>query len=84
MLESCWIHPKLGCLLDLKSIEIPRQMVYLNQSLEATVVPQESMNLPIGKYSKAFINRDTYLLTIGHQKCASILNKVICSWIDVA
>ena len=48
MLEYLDIHPNLGCLLVPKSLEIPRQMGYPTQSSEATVVPYESMNVPIG------------------------------------
>ena len=47
MLVYFYIHPDLGCPLVPKSLEIPRQMGYLTQSFEATVVPHESTNLPI-------------------------------------
>ena len=47
MLESCEIYTDLLFPLVPKSTGIPRQMVYLNQSFEATDLPHESMNLTI-------------------------------------
>ena len=46
MLESCDIHPGLGCPLVTQIIEIPRQMGHLTQLYESSDVPHESMNLP--------------------------------------
>ena len=56
-------------------------MGYLTQLYEASAAPHESMNSPNLQCAQAFMNWATSLLTIGHQKRASILNKVICSCI---
>ena len=48
MLEFCNIHPNMGCPLAPKSLEIPRQMGYLNQSYEVSDVPHDSINVIIG------------------------------------
>ena len=37
----------MGCPLFSKSLEIPRQMGYLNQYIETTAVTHESMNLTV-------------------------------------
>ena len=48
MLESCEIHPDLGCPLVTKLLEIPRRMDYLTQSYEISAGLNDSMNAQIG------------------------------------
>ena len=54
--ESYNIHPNLGYPLVTKSLEMPHQMFYLNQSCEAYDVPHESVNFPNWECEQALMN----------------------------